>query len=186
VQALKSIPIKVKKEETGIVVKFQELVVVEVTVEEAGYKISHVTPEWAATTSYFCEDAEDATSFFYYIDGIDECINEVKQLVLFEEKRKPNQNYVRYNPSIDWDVDKENLLKQWEMILKNILDGSVYYVERNSTSGEKNVDIFRSDDKENRICHVWPKKDKKNVTYVLTGMSLIGLKQSWHCRKIKI
>lgn len=74
--------------------RFQELLVCGVSVEEKVYKIFNVTTEWSQKTSYHCDPASDGT-WFYYLDTSDECIGEVQRLVLFEAQKDNNKPYAK-------------------------------------------------------------------------------------------
>ena len=89
---LKTIPVTISADKNVVSVRFQELLVCGVSVEEEVYKIFNVTTEWSQKTSYHCDPASDGT-WFYYLETIDECIGEVQRLVLFEaqkDNKKPS------------------------------------------------------------------------------------------------
>ncbi|QBE98001.1 hypothetical protein PMF13cell1_03564 [Blautia producta] len=80
--AFKTIPVTVATSGKAVLVRFQELFVCGVNVEEEVYKIYSVTSDWVDCTSYHCDSAEDGT-WYYYLETIDECIGEVQRLVMF-------------------------------------------------------------------------------------------------------
>ena len=82
--SFKLIPVTVSVEKNVVSVVFQEMLVCGISVEEEVYKIFNATSDWAQKTSYHCDEANDGT-WFYYLETIDECIGEVKRLVLFVE-----------------------------------------------------------------------------------------------------
>lgn len=79
---LSHIPVSIEKEDNTIKVNFQELLLCGVSVEEEAYKIYNAPIGWKEKTTYLCNKAEDET-VFYYIETIDECIGEVRRLVLY-------------------------------------------------------------------------------------------------------
>lgn len=81
--SLKTIPVTVTTNKNMVMVRLQELLLCGIGVEEKVYKIFNVTSEWSQKSSYHCDPASDGT-WFYYLETIDECIGEVKRLVLFE------------------------------------------------------------------------------------------------------
>ena len=87
---LKSIPVTISADKNIVYVSFQELLVCGISVEEEVYKIFNATSDWAQKTTYHCDKANDGT-WFYYLETIDECIGEVKRLVLFEEINRKNK-----------------------------------------------------------------------------------------------
>lgn len=76
-----------------------------------------------------------------------------------------------------WNSDKESLLREIRLILSDCLKGSRFYLERNSTPGEKSIDIFLSGEKK-RIGSIWPKNRKKCIDLLLSNeyVDLLRLK----------
>lgn len=75
---------------------------------------------------------------------------------LFKKKEQnPQENRMHMN--LNWDNNIELILKQLASLLNDKLKGSDYYVERNSTIGEKNLDLFKQGNPK-RVGHIWPKK----------------------------
>ena len=74
------------------------------------------------------------------------------------------------NHSINWDADKETVLKEIVVILNDLFIGTSYTASRNSTSGEKNVDIFygKGSVDNPRVAHVWPKTRTESVDLCVT------------------
>lgn len=58
---------------------------------------------------------------------------------------------------LNWDCNIEEILAQFVEILNEVLADTEYYAERNSTVGEKNVDIFKKG-VSGRVGHLWPRK----------------------------
>ena len=83
---------------------------------------------------------------------------------------------LRWPEDIDWKDDVEGILKQTARILSDILAGTKYSVSRNSTIGEKDVDIF-VEGEEKRIGQIWPKK--RDRRFELT------IPKEWYSEKIK-
>ena len=67
---------------------------------------------------------------------------------------------------ISWESGVELLLNEIKIKLSDLLEGSQFYLERNSTLNEKSIDIFRyGEDK--RIGSIWPKSRKRCVDLLL-------------------
>lgn len=81
-------------------------------------------------------------------DFYDECLKRAK------ENRKITD--------LSWDNNVEEILLQFAEILNGVLEGTEYYVERNSTIGEKNLDVFRKGI-QGRIGHLWPRKRERVI-----------------------
>ncbi len=156
-QELKSVPVLVYGENDKVLVQFHDVLICGVVVAENNLKIYNASDGWAEQTTYSCEDEEDGTKY-YYVDSIDECISEVKRLVLFEAKKgSRNNGVVKVPDTFDWEDDMEGILKSLSSILSKILEGTDYSVERNKTIGERDVDIFRKGESR-RVGQIWPKK----------------------------
>lgn len=69
--------------------------------------------------------------------------------------------------SINWRADIETILASFSEEFNHIFDGTDYYAVRNSTSGEKSVDIMKNGFSR-RVGHVWPKKQSQTVDICLT------------------
>ena len=76
---------------------------------------------------------------------------------------------------LDWNNDTETILAQLVKIINEVLDGTDYYAQRNSTIGEKNVDIFKKG-VSGRVGHLWPRKRDKNthVNFMLDIVEQLG------------
>ena len=83
---LKAIPVDVMADKDTVIVNFQGNLICGVQVLEEAYKIYNVSEEWEKKTSYLCNKAEDGT-YYCFLDTIDECIGEVRRLVLFEAQK---------------------------------------------------------------------------------------------------
>lgn len=83
---LKAIPVIVGTEKRAVTVRFQELLICGINVEDEAYKIYNASSDWADQTSYLCEDSGDGT-WHYYLETIDECIGEAQRLVMFEAQK---------------------------------------------------------------------------------------------------
>ena len=57
---------------------------------------------------------------------------------------------------INWSQDRETILSQMVNVCNEIFQNTDFKPERNSTLGEKDVDVFFRGDP-SRICHIWPK-----------------------------
>ena len=69
------------------------------------------------------------------------------------KRAKANQSVT----DLDWDMDSEEILLQFEKILNRVFEGTEYRAKRNKTIGEKDVDIFKGTGTK-RIGHLWPRK----------------------------
>ncbi|MCQ2535171.1 MAG: hypothetical protein MJ172_11500 [Clostridia bacterium] len=58
---------------------------------------------------------------------------------------------------IDWDFNVEEILTQTRRLLSDRYKDTEYYFERNSTAGEKNIDVFKNGYPK-RIGYIYPKK----------------------------
>ena len=75
--------------------------------------------------------------------------------------------YEDKGPEIDWTLGKEQVLLQLKYLFAAVLSGSVYWVERNSTVGEKNLDIFEKGDIR-RVGQIWPKTTYQSMDLIFT------------------
>ena len=78
---------------------------------------------------------------------------------------------------LDWNNDTETILAQFVKIINKILDGTDYYAQRNSTIGEKNIDIFKKG-VSGRVGHLWPRKREQiiHVNFTLDIVEQLGKK----------
>ena len=83
---LKVLPVSVKGEEDQVLVLFQSNLICGLAVEEEAYRIFNASDDWKEKTTYHCEQAEDGT-WFYYVETVEECIEECKRLVILEAKK---------------------------------------------------------------------------------------------------
>ncbi len=67
---------------------------------------------------------------------------------------------------IDWKMNREEILQTLCKIYSVELEGSPIRVERNSTKGEMNLDLFRIG-VTNRVGQIWPKKRDRRIELVL-------------------
>lgn len=86
-RALKLVPVTVSSEEKNVSVCFQERLISGVIIGDGCYKIYNASSEWADTTTYLCNEEDDGT-WSYYLDTIDECVGEMKRLIIFEIKKE--------------------------------------------------------------------------------------------------
>lgn len=75
--------------------------------------------------------------------------------------------YEDKGPEIDWTLGIEQVLLQLKYLFAAVLSGSVYWVERNSTVGEKNLDIFEKGDTR-RVGSIWPKTTYQSMDLIFT------------------
>ena len=98
-----------------------------------------------------------------------------------------NYNY----GSMNWDADIETILKAFVDDLSEILEGTDYYVMRNSTIGEKCVNLMKVG-VSTRVGHIWPKKRLQAVDVCLmknqinTISSKITLPESTEVKKDRL
>ena len=69
--------------------------------------------------------------------------------------------------SMNWDADIETILKAFVNDYSAILEGTDYYVLRNSTIGEKCINLMKKNES-HRVGHIWPKKRSQTVDVCLT------------------
>ena len=80
-------------------------------------------------------------------------------------KEKAERIEVVGNHSIHWDSDVESLLQEFSTIFNDLFKGTSYTADRNSTPGEKSVDIFWGEPSaiNKRVAHAWPKLRTENM-----------------------
>lgn len=90
-----------------------------------------------------------------------------------KKRAKANRKYM----DLDWNNDTETILAQFVKIINKILDGTDYYAQRNSTIGEKNIDIFKKG-VSGRVGHLWPRKREQiiHVNFTLDIVEQLGKK----------
>ena len=110
-QEISSVPVHIAGEEDRVVIRFQDQLICGVLLEEDGYTIYHVSPEWADTTTYYCEESEDGTKQ-YFLESEDECIAECSRLVVFEAKRGVSSDVKRTGELIDIIGEELERVKQ--------------------------------------------------------------------------
>ncbi len=69
--------------------------------------------------------------------------------------------------TIHWDADIETVLYEIAEIINDALVGTSYSADRNTTIGEKCVDIFWGTERKAnpRVAHVWPKRRTENMDF---------------------
>ena len=83
---LKEIPVIVNFQENRVDVYFQDFLISGISIEEECYRIYNASPEWKNKSDFCYEQSEDGT-WYCYIDTMDECIDEMRSLVIFEAKK---------------------------------------------------------------------------------------------------
>ena len=80
-------------------------------------------------------------------------------------KEKAERIEVVGNHTIHWDLDVESLLQEFSTIFNDLFKGTSYIAARNSTPGEKSVDIFWGEPSvmNKRVAHAWPKLRTENM-----------------------
>ena len=86
---LKTMPATLTADKKSLAIQFQDTIICRISVEDEGYKIYNVVPEWAERTSYHCDFVDDG-SCFYYLETIDECIGEVQRQAIFKTQKEGN------------------------------------------------------------------------------------------------
>ena len=88
-------------------------------------------------------------------------------------KKRAKEN--RVITDLEWDNDIESILSQYVKIINDVLEGTDYYAKRNSTIGEKNVDIFKKG-VNGRVGHLWPRKRDRiiHVNFTLDIVEQMG------------
>ena len=90
---LRETPVQIESTDRRILVYSQELMTCGVIVENEGYRIYHVSDNWKAKTSYYCEKSEDGT-WYYYLETIDEVIGEIQRLILVEISKSADSSSI--------------------------------------------------------------------------------------------
>lgn len=150
---LRSIPVVVGTEESAVTVKFQELFICGINVEEEAYKIYNASADWAKQTSYLCEDSGDGT-WHYYLETIDECIGETQRLVMFEAQNG-NKKSVSATISFKYQIEKEelNIPNNWKgdprtkfiNVFKPLVANSEFTFKLNTTdSSSKILELYKN------------------------------------------
>ena len=80
------------------------------------------------------------------------------------EKRSENLQKELF---VDWSTGIEDSLRQLQAIFDRLLSDSDYYIIRNTTVKEQNLNIFRKG-KARRIGQVWPKVRSQTMDLVFT------------------
>lgn len=63
---------------------------------------------------------------------------------------------------LDWDGSVEDILQEFTQIMNRALAGTDYYAERNTSLGEKNVNLFKKGTT-GRVGHFWPRKRERVI-----------------------
>ena len=134
--ALKDIPVSISAKDNTISINFQELFICGIDVEEDTYKIFNASIEWADKTTYHCEEAEDGT-WLYYLETSEECIDQCKQLVLFEAKKGSGTN----KKSISGRIDEPLVSDYWLERIKEEVKQDLRYGEYVTQQGVKKARI---------------------------------------------
>lgn len=143
--ALKSIPVTVDEDASSIFVKFQEILVCGVFVNESDYDIFKVSSAWAKETSYRCRKSENGDgTWHYYVDTADEVIGEVKRLFMFESKNS-KKSLLSFEERVKkaglqfesgWSDDPRS---KFETVLKPLIENTEYYFKYNETDSTKHI-----------------------------------------------
>lgn len=75
---------------------------------------------------------------------------------------------VSFFPEIDWDADREVILRHQCAILEAILKGTRFSVERNPTAGQENLNLHVEGNSK-RIGQVWLEKRRQQVNLCLAN-----------------
>lgn len=105
---------------------------------------------------------------------------------VFVEDFNFDNNFVAFAPAtisepIDddfiWDGDIEETLDNLLNFFKPVFEGTEYSIERNSTFGEKCLNIFKQGLPQ-RIGHIWPKKHKHVFDFLIARNLVVNLSES--------
>ena len=77
--------------------------------------------------------------------------------------------------SIDWSVGIEEVLRQLQNVFQSLLSGSDYFIIRNTTPKEKNLNIYQKGNP-HRVGQVWPKVRSQTMDFVFTVEEIDSLK----------
>lgn len=144
--ALRGVPVSIESENRDIIIKFQELFICGLSVENEGYRIYNVSSDWEKETNYYCEKSEEGT-WQYYLETIDECIGETQRLVMFEAKKgttttqKQSIDYYELVKKCELNnpetyKDKEKVRLKLRALLEPLTEGTNLYFVNNNTDGK--------------------------------------------------
>ena len=131
-QKLKDMPVSVSFESNKVLVKFQEILICGVSVEDKSYCIYNVSSEWADKTSYLCDEAGNDT-WFYYLETIDECIGECYRLVFFEARKDSHKPSVKHTSELSRIFTAESFEKAYSMFLEQADKNAISQKAQGST-----------------------------------------------------
>lgn len=159
-EELKAIPVSVVEVDDKVTIVFQGMLISGVEIGEEAYKIFNVSREWASQTSYLCEDKEDGTRF-YYLETIDECIGEMKRLIMFEAM-KGNKQKSETTKMIGRIMQRQ----KWVDVLKPVFEGTDLEVLINPTPNEESVITRKIGTTKPQLVAIWI---KQKATHVVLG-----------------
>jgi hypothetical protein len=139
--ALKGIPVSVTAGKRNIYVDYQGKLICGMEIGDDIYKIYNASDKWSDRTSYSCEQSEDG-KWFYFVNTIDECISQIRNLILFEAKNcliREAQDSYSYDSQLkktgldlkkNWEGDPRN---RFEVLLKPLIQDTDYFFKINVT-----------------------------------------------------
>ena len=176
---LKGIPVTVTEEDDSIYIRFQDLLICGVQVEEEFYKIYNATEDWKKSISYPCEKAEDG-SYFYYVDSVDECISQCKGLVVFEAKK----NSKKSSATLD-AYDEKSALDAMQLKLDEVKREYMAFGYDRRKHRQRDPEMFDITYANKVIGELWPneegphlwtnavsEKDKKSASFMKRGKNI--------------
>lgn len=113
------------QDKRNVSIYFHGQLICGITVEDECYRIFNVSTEWKGKTPYLCDEDSDDT-WFYHTDTIDECLGQIKRLVLFELKKNSKLNQIgssELRKIITADKFKNAYIKFMEQADKNAITG---------------------------------------------------------------
>ncbi len=130
-EELKIFPVNIMEDDDKVKVSVQEKLICGVEIQEETYKIFFINQEWKDKTSYRCEDDGNGM-WSYYLETIDECIWEVKRIVIFEANRnKQKKTFVPINSELRQVISVE----RFESIYRHFMEQADLCVEKGTTAG---------------------------------------------------
>ncbi len=131
-------------------------------VEDSAYRVWTPHLAWKNKTSYLCEFDSNGICK-YYIDTIDECLGEISRLVTYVVHNEPH-GYSAL--TINWDADTEQVLSQLKNTLDDVFTGTEFYLKRNPTNGEEQVNLYKNGES-GRVAFMHPKKKLECMDFCL-------------------
>jgi hypothetical protein len=156
-KTLKGVPISIETKGRNIFVRFQEVLICGVHIEDETYKIFNVSPEFADETIY---QRDNDGTLFYYIDTIDECVGEIHRLIMYAYKMNKNNKNNDTNYKVDKNAHREKIEKIIEKLSKE--NPAITY----DLDNKIDTPIYLNGDK---VMHIYYRKDAVRINVKLNS-----------------